>query len=142
MASTSALPQGLRTYLATCSAEHADQIIQALHEHLRQGAGGHTPNAASSMAAQTGSKVAKPSKKLRSKKAKQEGTTGGPKRPLNSWMAFRSKCMRDVSVAEEFCLIFLDSTEYYNGSLAPHTQKAISKVLMTWWREDPFEAKW
>jgi len=33
-------------------------------------------------------------------------------------------------------------TEYYNGSLAPNTQKAISKVLTVMWRADPFEAKW
>jgi hypothetical protein len=35
--------------------------------------------------------------------------------------------------------------KYYNASLAPHTshmQKAISKVLTCWWREDPFEAEW
>jgi len=36
----------------------------------------------------------------------------------------------------------LSSTEYYNASLSPLTQKAISKVLMSWWREDPFSAKW
>ena len=55
------------------------------------------------------------------KKVKSDRATGGPKRPLNSWMAFR---------------------KYYGASLAPHTQKTISKVLTSWWREDPFEAKW
>jgi len=91
MATTSALPQGLRTYLTTCSAEHADQIIQTLREHLRQNAGGQAPSAAPSMTAQTGSKVGKKQRNKKAKaKTKQEGATGGPKRPLNSWMAFRS----------------------------------------------------
>jgi len=85
MATTSALPQGLRTYLATCSAEHADQIIQTLRN-----AGRPAPSAASSMTAQTGPRAVRTGKKQRNKKAKQ-GATGGPKRPLNSWMAFRSK---------------------------------------------------
>lgn len=42
------------------------------------------------------------------------------KKPLNSRMAFRN---------------------YYYTLLAPHTQNAISKILMSWWRADPFEAK-
>ncbi|KAI6843472.1 hypothetical protein KC340_g8527 [Hortaea werneckii] len=117
MSATSALPEGLRAYLATCSAEHADQIIQTLREH----AGRQVPNAASKMTAHKASKIAKPAKKQRTKKPKPEVATGGPKRPLNSWMAFR---------------------KYYNSSLAPHTQKTISKVLTAWWRADPFEAKW
>ncbi|KAI6850559.1 hypothetical protein KC327_g648 [Hortaea werneckii] len=117
MSATSALPEGLRAYLATCSAEHADQIIQTLREH----AGRQVPNAASKMTARKASKIAKPTKKERTKKPKLAVATGGPKRPLNSWMAFR---------------------KYYNSSLAPHTQKAISKVLTAWWHADPFEAKW
>ncbi|KAI7496777.1 hypothetical protein KC367_g6432 [Hortaea werneckii] len=117
MSATSALPEGLRAYLATCSDEHADQIIQTLREH----AGRQVPNAASKMTAHKASKIAKPAKKQRTKKPKAEVATGGPKRPLNSWMAFR---------------------KYYNSSLAPHTQKTISKVLTTWWHADPFEAKW
>lgn len=36
----------------------------------------------------------------------------------------------------------LTFAEYYNASLSPYTQKAISKVLMAWWRADPFSAKW
>ena len=51
----------------------------------------------------------------------QHLATGGPKMPLNSWMAF---------------------CKYCNASLAPNTQKTISKVLMSWWRRDPFEVKW
>ena len=38
--------------------------------------------------------------------------------------------------------LYSPMTEYYNASLAPHTQKAISKVLTSWWHADPFEAKW
>jgi hypothetical protein len=34
------------------------------------------------------------------------------------------------------------SLEYYSASLAPNTQKTISKILTIWWRQDPFEAKW
>lgn len=87
MSATSALPEGLRAYLATCSDEHADQIIQTLRDH----AGRQVPNAASKMTAHKASKIAKPAKKQRTKKPKAEVATGGPKRPLNSWMAFRSK---------------------------------------------------
>ncbi|KAK5732035.1 hypothetical protein LTR17_010871 [Elasticomyces elasticus] len=32
--------------------------------------------------------------------------------------------------------------KYYTASLSPHTQKAFSKIRMTWWRDDPFSAKW
>ncbi|KXL47440.1 hypothetical protein M433DRAFT_51314, partial [Acidomyces richmondensis BFW] len=76
------------------------------------------PNMAPSMKAQTSSKTAKIGKRL-PKQSKRDSTTSGPKRPLNSWMAFRS-----------------------NTLFARQTQKAISKVLTAWWREDPFEAKW
>ncbi|KAK1816083.1 hypothetical protein LTR12_009505 [Friedmanniomyces endolithicus] len=121
--SNTALPHELRTYLATCSPEHAEQIIQALREAVNRNAT-EAPLAivaANSMVVQTGSGVAKNVKKQRNKKPKIEVVSGGPKRPLNSWMAFR---------------------KYYNASLSPLTQKAISKVLMSWWREDPFSAKW
>lgn len=89
MATTAALPEALRTYLATCSAEHADQIIQTLRESIQRNAPRALPtNAASSMRVATTSKAVK---KQRNKKAKREGEGGGPKRPLNSWMAFRSE---------------------------------------------------
>lgn len=83
MASPNALPEALRTYLATCSSEHANQII----ETLRQSA---------DMKANNGPGSSKLSKRQRSKKAKREKCIAtlaavGPKRPLNSWMAFRSK---------------------------------------------------
>lgn len=48
-------------------------------------------NRAFSMKAQTGLKAAKTEKKLRNKQVKPESGIGRPKRPLNSWMAFRSK---------------------------------------------------
>nr|QEJ80706.1 putative MAT1-1-1 protein [Teratosphaeria gauchensis] len=121
MATTSALSLDLSTYLATCSPEHADQITQTIRETLRQNAPSPAANAAPSMRVQSSLKTARTGTKQRNKKAKRESATGGPKRPLNSWMAFR---------------------KYYNASLAPHTQKTISKVLMAWWRDDPFEAKW
>nr|QIA97802.1 putative MAT1-1-1 protein [Teratosphaeria destructans] len=121
MATTSALSQDLATYLATCSPEHAEQIARTFRKSLRNYAPSPSANAAPSMKVQSSLKAVKTGKKHRNKKAKRESATGGPKRPLNSWMAFR---------------------KYYNGSLAPHTQKTISKVLMSWWREDPFEAKW
>ncbi|KAK3072736.1 hypothetical protein LTR53_006270 [Teratosphaeriaceae sp. CCFEE 6253] len=115
MDTASSLPAELRTYLATCSTEHADEIIHTLRN----------TNAPLTMIVQPGSRVgkAKAVKKQRIKNAKSKavGVSGGPKRPLNSWMAFR---------------------KYYNASLSPLTQKAISKVLMSWWHEDPFSAKW
>ncbi|KAK3635458.1 hypothetical protein LTR56_014742 [Elasticomyces elasticus] len=127
MATSDPIPQELSTYLATCSSEHADQIIQALREANQRNATRPTNRptpATHNMVVQNpvirGGKRAK-QPKPRVKKSKIDGVSGGPKRPLNSWMAFR---------------------KYYNASLSPHTQKAISKILMTWWRDDPFSAKW
>nr|ABK91356.1 putative mating type 1-1-1 protein [Dothistroma septosporum] len=104
-----------RTFLEGCDEAMASQIIDVLQQ-----AGRHTvPSTASDMTARR-SAVAKTEKKQR-KKTKSDPLALGPKRPLNSWMAFR---------------------KFYNAMLRGHTQKAISKALTILWRADPFEAKW
>ncbi|GIZ37941.1 hypothetical protein CKM354_000136900 [Cercospora kikuchii] len=112
---TDAMTEEFRIYLQSCSEDMATQIIGA----LQQAGSRAVPNAAPSMTA-AGSAVAKTEKKQR-KKAKSDLETGGPKRPLNSWMAYR---------------------KYYNRVLAPHTQKAISGCLAQLWKADLFTAKW
>jgi len=135
MATTDHRVQEIQSLLASCTPEHAAQIIQAL-----QIAGSQAPNADSTMPAE---KVTKTGAKQHSKKAKRENATGGPKRPLNSWMAFRSESLQGALLIALFqYLLTIPCAEFYNASLAPHTQRTISKVLMTWWRDDPFEAKW
>lgn len=111
MDSSAAIPASMQTYLNNCTPQQVQDIVQ----HIQ---GLSHPNVARdkpSTKVKSGSVV----KKQRTKKAKT--TTGGPKRPLNSWMAFR---------------------KFYEGSLSPATQKAISTVLSNYWRTDPFHAKW
>ena len=121
MASTASLQSAMQGILQNCTQTQINQLIEALQAAQPRNAEIAAPNAASTMTARAGVTTAKNGKKQRDKKAKSDRATGGPKRPLNSWMAFR---------------------KYYSASLAPHTQKTISKVLTSWWREDPFEAKW
>jgi hypothetical protein len=121
MAAATPLQAAMQGLLETCTPTQINQLIEALQAAHPRNAESAAPNAASSMTARAGVTTVKTGKKQRTKKAKSDRATGGPKRPLNSWMAFR---------------------KYYNASLAPHTQKTISKVLTSWWREDPFEAKW
>jgi hypothetical protein len=86
------LPEEIRTYLSTCSVEHADQIILTLRQVVHRDATSvqvHPP--AASMRATQASTSTKIVKKHRSKKARREVEAAGPKRPLNSWMAFRSR---------------------------------------------------
>lgn len=91
MAESAVLPAALQSYLTTCSSQHAEQIIEALRVSQGQNAEKETPVTASSMKIVTGLSAVKTGKKQRTKKVKLDGATGGPKRPLNSWMAFRSK---------------------------------------------------
>ncbi|WPH01758.1 putative MAT1-1-1 protein [Acrodontium crateriforme] len=123
MATFTALPADVQNYLASCSPEHADQIIQTLRAAHRRIHPEENTDVETGMKVRKIPTTSKAAKKQRKKKATRIGevATGGPKRPLNSWMAFR---------------------KYYNGSLSPNTQKAISKILTSWWRDDPFEAKW
>lgn len=81
---TEAMAPEMLSYLDSCSEDMASQIIGALQQAGRRAA----PNAAASMTV-TGSAVTKIEKKQR-QKAKPAPATGGPKRPLNSWMAYRS----------------------------------------------------
>ena len=134
---TTPLPAAMQNFLDTCTPTQVNQLIEALRAQPRN-AESVTPNAASNMTAKAGVTTAKTGKKQRNKKVKSDRATGGPKRPLNSWMAFRSKLTKliVIDVAD------LHVIEYYSASLAPNTQKTISKVLTSWWRQDPFEAKW
>jgi hypothetical protein len=114
VASTASLQAAMQGIVDSSSRAQLNQLIEAFQAAQPR-------NAASSMTAKADMTAPKSGKEQRIKKSKSERATGGPKRPLNSWMAFR---------------------KYYSASLALHMQKTISKVLTSWWREDPFEAKW
>ncbi|OQO00614.1 hypothetical protein B0A48_13104 [Cryoendolithus antarcticus] len=121
MATTSPLTteaQALVNIFSTASEEHVEEIIKAL-KALPQLMKAKTE--VTKMKTKHGLAAARSIKKPCVKRGKQEKATGGPKRPLNSWMAFRN---------------------YYNPVLAPNTQKARSKVLTEWWKADLFEGKW
>ncbi|KAM0718073.1 hypothetical protein Q7P37_006405 [Cladosporium fusiforme] len=92
--------------LANAPEEHVKEIIEALKALPQMQVD------ATNMSARNG--VNKSRKTL-----KQGGK--GPKRPLNSWMAFR---------------------KFYNQMLSPRTQKVKSTILTALWKEDPFGAKW
>lgn len=64
------------------------QVLQTTQE---KNASGSAPNATSTMASKAGVTGKRTGKKQRNKQAKIEKVKNGPKRPLNSWMAFRSK---------------------------------------------------
>ena len=82
---TNTMADEFRTFLEGCDEAMASQIIGVLQQ-----AGRHiVPSTASGMTARR-SAVAKTEKKQR-KKTKSDPSALGPKRPLNSWMAFRSK---------------------------------------------------
>jgi hypothetical protein len=49
----------------------------------------------------TGVKAVRTGKKQRNKKAKREGATGAPKRPLNSCLAFRSKSHPNTTICKD-----------------------------------------
>lgn len=83
----------MQNFIGSCSAAQIAQLIQALQDTQSSNAAGTASNAASTMTVKAGVAAAKTGKKQRDKKAKSESVTGGPKRPLNSWMAFRSKCI-------------------------------------------------
>jgi hypothetical protein len=80
--------------LANASEEHVEEIIKAL-KALPQCMKANTE--ATKMSAKTPSGVKKSrSKKERSKQDKAEGK--GPKRPLNSWMAYRSESLAAIAL--------------------------------------------
>nr|ABG45907.1 putative alpha1 mating-type protein [Fulvia fulva] len=112
---TNTMADDFRTFLEGCDEAMASQIIGVLQQ-----AGRHIVSSTASGMTARRSAVAKTEKEQR-KKTKSDPLALGPKRPLNSWMAFRS---------------------FYNAMLRGHTQKAISKALTILWRADPFEAKW
>ena len=81
---------------ANATGEHVEEIIKAL-KALPQCMKANTE--ATNMSAKTPSGVIKSrSKKERSKQEKAEGK--GPKRPLNSWMAYRSKSFHAMSLSK------------------------------------------
>ena len=91
MAATAPLPAAMQNFLDTCTPTQVNQLIEALQATQPRNAESVAPNAASSMTVKAGVTTAKTGKKQRNKKVKSDRATGGPKRPLNSWMAFRSK---------------------------------------------------
>ena len=70
----------------------------------------------------------------RAKKAKAD--TMKATRPLNSWMAFRSKSRAPVHVTS------LTTLGYYSPMFTSLQQKDISSILTHLWHKDPFQAKW
>ena len=81
---------------ANASGQHVEEIIKAL-QALPQCMKANTE--ATNMGAKTPSGVKKSrSKKERSKQEKAESK--GPKRPLNSWMAYRSKLLSVTSLSK------------------------------------------
>jgi len=83
MAATHQQVQAIQGILATCTAVETAEIFKVLQSTHNQ-----APHVVNSMTTQ---RVAKTATKQRNKKAKLDNQTGGPKRPLNSWMAFRSQ---------------------------------------------------
>ena len=80
----------------------------------------------------------KKAKKLQKKKAKAESAGGGMKRPLNAFMAYRSK-------SQFSCRTFSPDPshlDFYSQLLQSHPQAVVSKVMNVMWKEDLFKAKW
>ena len=111
----------MTAFFTTCSSDQINELMQVLQETQANNATAGSPDAVSKMTVKAGVTPKKIAKKPRNKKAKVERATGGPKRPLNSWMAFR---------------------KWYSVSLAGSTQKTISRVLTIMWAAEPFGAKW
>lgn len=81
----------MQDFFDTFTPDQIGELMQVLQEKHDKNAAGAARNAASKMTAKAGVTAKKTGKKARNKKAKLERATGGPKRPLNSWMAFRSE---------------------------------------------------
>jgi hypothetical protein len=62
---------------------------------------------------------------------------GLPKRPLNSWMAFRSECGSSLSTPSLLTLL-----AFYTRIFHSIHQKTASAHLTQLWQQDPFKAKW
>lgn len=78
----------MQSFFEQCPTPQLDGLMQALRETQERRANG---NGASTMTAKAGVTAKRTGKKQRNKRAKAERIAGGPKRPLNSWMAFRSE---------------------------------------------------
>lgn len=111
------MPVAMQSFLATCSPEHVEQIIKVIQELPQR----KISNPGSVMKAKHGVTVMKTGKKQRIKKTKQDGATGGPKRPLNSWMAFRSKYSPEKS------LNYADSSQSTTARRLPQTRRKQSR---------------
>lgn len=59
-------------------------------------------------------------------------------RPLNSWIAYRSKYSRSMKLM----IIFNKALGYYSIIFLRFQQKEISGFLTVLWQNDPFKAKW
>lgn len=89
-ASGSAMTE-MQSFIDTCTPEQIGELMQALQATKEKNATGGARNATSTMTAKAGVTAKRTGKKQLNKKAKLERATGSPKRPLNSWMAFRSQ---------------------------------------------------
>ena len=59
-------------------------------------------------------------------------------RPLNSWIAYRSKYQRSTRLM----VVFNKVSGYYSTIFLSFQQKEISGFLTVLWQNDPFKAKW
>lgn len=100
MAPLTAMLQNFENFITTCTPAQISQLNEAIASvQQTKDAGTSKSKATTSMTIKGGVTASKISKKSQSKKAKKMvGATAavgvvavGPKRPLNSWMAFRSK---------------------------------------------------
>lgn len=91
MATASDTPASkMQGFFDTCSPQQVDELMQALQATQDKHVAAGRINAASTMTVKAGVTAKRTGKKQRNKRTKAERATGGPKRPLNSWMAFRS----------------------------------------------------
>lgn len=81
----------MHDFLGTCTPEQIGELMQVLQATQDKNAAGGVRDAAATMTVKAGVTAKRTGKKYRNKKAKLARADGGPKRPLNSWMAFRSE---------------------------------------------------
>ncbi|KAL2353818.1 mating-type protein MAT alpha 1-domain-containing protein [Cryomyces antarcticus] len=132
--STTTVPSGFGKYLATCSPTQISDFLKKIQsaqvqvapetQSQTQSMPVHLPGAKRSKKT-TAFKITKKKPTVPHPRAALPGTdaVGHPvaKRPLNSWMAFRS---------------------YYSPIFSSYQQKEISGLMRSLWQADPFKAKW
>lgn len=81
----------MQSFFDTCSPEQIGELMQVLQATQEKNSAGGARDAASTMAVKARVTAKRTGKKQRNKKAKLERAQGSMKRPLNSWMAYRSR---------------------------------------------------